>query len=498
MSRLFQRICVVMLCILLLGGCAANPVNTSSISSDTVSVDSANAESDSKTVSEISADTDNRNNNIIIPDGLYCHYSDNNNGYGYNQIYKAELSFSNEEAYFRLIDATNAQVPSVLLTATAPIDYKDGKFFATFKTEYNTITVKMFDYYTFEAIFNGNLDEDEVNGIYYYDEPYFPMYSSPTVIHDKSTPNGSMDAGIADAVRHMFAMSPDAELTDKDCAKITELNLIPGSAPVTSLDGIEYFVNLKSLNVSESYISDISAINKLPKLESISFSSNMIETLPDLSGCKMLKNVSFTDERITDISSLAQLPKLETVMLVGNYIKSIAPLKDNHTIKSICLNGNCISDWECLADNDDMKKALTESYDEYLEVQNKAKEILAKTITDDMSDLEKEVRIAKYIEDFMEYDEDTGDKEGYTIYHYGILENKGVCQNYAYAANLEGKWYEFDCTWDDGHSIETWYWFNKSRAAMNRSSDHQIVNPELNHFANQTMPFSDYCKFAED
>ena len=161
----------------------------------------------------------------------------------------------------------------------------------------------------------------------------------------------------------------------------------------------------------------------------------MIEIIPDLSACKKLKKVEFINDFISDISPLAKLQNLETVMLISDQVRSIAPLKDNHTIKSLTLTNTCVTDWDSIGDNEDLKKALFCDYKYYLEMQNKAKKIISENITDDMSDLEKQVRLAKYVEDFMEYEFAEDDPDLNVPFGYqGIVENKGVCANYAYAA----------------------------------------------------------------
>lgn len=61
---------------------------------------------------------------------------------------------------------------------------------------------------------------------------------------------------------------------------------------------------------------------------------------------------------------------------------------------------------------------------------------------------------------------------------------------------LDGKWHEFDCTFDDGKPISRWKWFNKSRESMGLDDDHILENESFNPHAAEDMPQSDYLVFA--
>lgn len=61
---------------------------------------------------------------------------------------------------------------------------------------------------------------------------------------------------------------------------------------------------------------------------------------------------------------------------------------------------------------------------------------------------------------------------------------------------LDGKWHEFDCTFDDGKPISRWKWFNKSRESMGLDDDHILENESFNPYAAEDMPQSDYLVFA--
>ena len=74
-----------------------------------------------------------------------------------------------------------------------------------------------------------------------------------------------------------------------------------------------------------------------------------------------------------------------------------------------------------------------------------------------------------------------------------------VCTSYDHDWNmikLDGKWYEFDCTWDDEKDIENWSWFNRSSAAVSRNDHHCQAMPERMPYAAEDMPFTEYGRFG--
>ena len=181
-----------------------------------------------------------------------------------------------------------------------------------------------------------------------------------------------------------------------------------------------------------------------------------------------------------------------------------------------------IGDWETIAGNEDLIEALMYDYEECLEIEQRAKEILSETITDDMTDLEKEIHLKKSIEDFINYEYYMEDpEEAHSLLYYGLILNVGVCHNYTDAAKylmglagldvynctsyehewniicLDGKWYEFDCTWDDEKAEADWVWFNKSRAYMLETDSHDLVFPEMFPLAEEDMPFAQYAQYTQ-
>lgn len=155
------------------------------------------------------------------------------------------------------------------------------------------------------------------------------------------------------------------DLTQKDMEELTELKV--WSSGVRYLGGLEYAINLESLdlynnniiditevsrlerlkylNLSANNIKDISAISKLEKLERLDLYKNNIVDISALGGLKNLKEVDLQFNNIQDCSALANIKGLEVLKLQGNYIEDFKPLKELKGLRVLWVNGNSVKDY---------------------------------------------------------------------------------------------------------------------------------------------------------
>ncbi|KDO34129.1 hypothetical protein SPRG_01399 [Saprolegnia parasitica CBS 223.65] len=127
---------------------------------------------------------------------------------------------------------------------------------------------------------------------------------------------------------------------------------------IGSLHG-DVFVNLKSLNLENNLITDISGIEKLPKLRGLNLSSNRIERLSHAGphtgvlACPKLENLQLGHNLITDMSQLGlhHLQELKILNLEGNDITQIAGLTHAHELRELILSKNKIRQFEAATTN---------------------------------------------------------------------------------------------------------------------------------------------------
>ena len=330
MKKVHRTACLLLtglLCILPISGCATKSEtsnnsaaeSTASVvqSSDEVSVSNVPSSepsqtadvSDKKTPEESAEPEESQGSEeslpaVNVPTGRFTRADPLAGSEGKHLNYEIELSAYNDKLYLRILSMNVKYVPeleaegydpyninkvNVELIAAAPYDPSSDTF--VFTADDNEITVKYTDQHNLEVTVDYSSDYGYLTDTYIYQPPVDNPFPTPEAIHDPKTPDGKMDAGIAESVRMQLGLDANAEITEEDCKKITKLFIVPQTKPITSLDGIEYFSSLKELEVGDSTVKDISALSTLTELESISFTNSMIEEIPDLSACKKLKKV---------------------------------------------------------------------------------------------------------------------------------------------------------------------------------------------------------------
>lgn len=181
---------------------------------------------------------------------------------------------------------------------------------------------------------------------------------------------------------------PEGEITKEEAAAVTSLDLSNESfddknsknGGVRNIGALQYFINLKELNLSFNDIEDFSPLEGLTKLESLGFTGVPVKDLSPLKGLTNLtclvfdwnyspeqghngyENLDFMSDMknlevfeakgagIKDISALGNLPKLWSVFLTDNLITDVSPLAKLTNLKELALSNNPITDYSPLKD----------------------------------------------------------------------------------------------------------------------------------------------------
>ena len=95
------------------------------------------------------------------------------------------------------------------------------------------------------------------------------------------------------------------------------------SSGVNDLDGVQFCIHAKIIDVSDNQITDISPLIELTGLEELNISDNQVGIIDVLSNLMNLKSVNLANNCFDDISPLFELEKLQYVDLTGNIISMI-------------------------------------------------------------------------------------------------------------------------------------------------------------------------------
>ncbi|MCH4888534.1 hypothetical protein EZV73_13155 [Acidaminobacter sp. JC074] len=258
------------------------------------------------------------------------------------------------------------------------------------------------------------------------------------------------------------------------------------------LEDLKYFENLKILHIRRSPVKDINVLSHLSKLEEF----NLIDT------------------QVKDISVLSQLSHLDELLLSGNSINSIEALAGLSNLKYLALYEYNIHDFDKLEglDLDTFNFIYDIDLNNLIIAYKEMRKVVDSKTNSSMSDLNKITVLNEYLIDTVEYDYDnfyanTSSNHPSSYSPYGLVSTKKmVCAGYAHTLNalagmadleaeyvensdinhawsrvkINGKWREFDATWNDVESPE---WF---RSINSDESFWSNVVPIRNKYFNMT------------
>ena len=164
--------------------------------------------------------------------------------------------------------------------------------------------------------------------------PNYPLYGRTQQIQDA-------------VVKARYVNSAD-EVTAAHLADITWFELDDAGITALKAGDFDGFTSLKTLNLSDNSISDISPLGNLTTLLSLSLIDNSISNIAALRNLTKLGHLNISNNSISSISALRNLTKLKDLSMAGNSISDIAALSKLTALKELNLSDNSISDISAL------------------------------------------------------------------------------------------------------------------------------------------------------
>lgn len=156
------------------------------------------------------------------------------------------------------------------------------------------------------------------------------------------------DAALAAAVRARLGLSGE-DITCEDMALLPRLDVV--EAGITSLEGLQYAVNLGALEAAGNDIADLAPLAGLDRLEWLNLNENLVGDLGPLAGLTGLRGLFLccASNDYDDLAPLANLARLEQLDIGGHAGIDIAPLADLVELRVLWVWDNEISDPSFLA-----------------------------------------------------------------------------------------------------------------------------------------------------
>lgn len=113
---------------------------------------------------------------------------------------------------------------------------------------------------------------------------------------------------------------------------------------IYDLTQISHLTKLKTLNLYGTPVNFIEPLENLINLETLYLNDTKVSNIKHLTKMKKLKNLHLDNTYIDDISSIANLENLETLDLTRTKVRNLTPLQNLKKLKELILNETFISD----------------------------------------------------------------------------------------------------------------------------------------------------------
>jgi Leucine-rich repeat (LRR) protein len=123
-----------------------------------------------------------------------------------------------------------------------------------------------------------------------------------------------------DAIKLREYGNTDVEFPSYYLENIDEFEL--AFSDINDLDGIQFCIHAKSIDLSDNRITDLSPLMGLTNIEELNLSDNQLSYIDAISNLLNLKSADLSDNLISDISPLFELEHLEYVDLTGNPVEN--------------------------------------------------------------------------------------------------------------------------------------------------------------------------------
>ena len=143
------------------------------------------------------------------------------------------------------------------------------------------------------------------------------------------------DANLAISIRQNLNLASNAFITQQDMRELRTFTAKgasgfindPIGTPITDLTGLEYAINLESININNHSVSSLLPLSGLTKLKTLIAGNNEISDISSLTGLTQLSLLILSRNQIVDIKPLLGLAKLHTLYLQNNPITDHTPLQ---------------------------------------------------------------------------------------------------------------------------------------------------------------------------
>lgn len=180
------------------------------------------------------------------------------------------------------------------------------------------------------------------------------------LFEDSETKIAFEDPGLEAAVRETIEKE-EGTIVQKDIDTLQVLDA--SNRQIENLEGIEYLIELRELNLEDNFVKSVTPLKANTKLDDLNLRNNEITSLEEIDfqdiiylnirKLSLRHNVKRDDEgkgtRLSDISLLRQMASLRKLSLRDNHIEDLSPLSDLRRLTELDIRENKFETIEPLA-----------------------------------------------------------------------------------------------------------------------------------------------------
>ncbi len=146
------------------------------------------------------------------------------------------------------------------------------------------------------------------------------------------------DENLLAALKKQLGTLSDGSLNLADAQNIRSLDL--ANSYIRDLSGLENFPSLSVLNLQNNEISDIAPLRKLTQITCLDISGNQIADLTPINSFKNLQTLYMQANQISDLTPIVGLDNLQILKASDNLIQTVETISTLTNLKVLQLSGN--------------------------------------------------------------------------------------------------------------------------------------------------------------
>ena len=179
---------------------------------------------------------------------------------------------------------------------------------------------------------------------------HIPALQARGVISDGDggeTPVAIPDAKLHAAIANELGKASNAPITASEMATLSHLFAL--DSDIRELTGLEYAINLTTLQLYNNRVSDLTPLAGLTNLTELWLRNNSLSDLTPLAGLTNLTRLYLYNNNVSDLTPLVGLTNLTTLELSFNAVSDLTPLAGLTNLTTLQLYNSFVSDLTPLA-----------------------------------------------------------------------------------------------------------------------------------------------------